>query len=71
MSTNYIKVNEEKLVNLIRDSHKFNCLKSIGIDDLLDENGISLGERTSGSYYKYDDMPDEEVIEEYKDFDRI
>lgn len=67
MSTNYIKVNEEKLANLIRDAHKFNCLKYIGIDDLLDENGISLGERTAGSYYEYDDMPDEEVIEEYID----
>lgn len=67
MSTNYIKVNEEKLATLIRDAHKFNCLKSIGIDDLLDDNDISLLDRTNGSYYEYDDMSDEEVIEEYID----
>lgn len=60
-----IQIDEERLAELIRKADKFEWLTYIGVEDILDEKGISLMDSTGGGYYKYDDMPDKEVIEDY------
>ena len=60
-----IQIDEERLAELIRKADKFEWLTYIGVEDILDEKDISLMDSTGGDYYKYDDMPDKEVVEDY------
>ena len=60
-----VQIDEERLAKLIRQANKFSWLSYIGVEDILDEKDISIGDRTNGDYYKYDDMSDKEVIEDY------
>lgn len=60
-----VQVEEKKLAELIKKAYKFEWLNQLNVEDLFDEKGISLGDSTYNEYYKYDDMSDKEVIEDY------
>ena len=60
-----VQVEEKKLAELIKKAYKFEWLNQLKVEDLFDEKGISLGDSTYNEYYKYDDMSDKEVIEDY------
>lgn len=60
-----IQIGEDKLADLIRKANKFEWLNQLSVEDRFDEKGISLIDSTNGGYYKYDDMSDKEVIEDY------
>lgn len=60
-----VQIEEEKLANLIRKANKFEWLNQLNVEDIFDEKGISLIDSTNRGYYKYDDMSDKEVIEDY------
>ena len=60
-----VQVEEKKLAELIKKAYKFEWLTQLNVEDLFDEKGISLGDSTYNEYYKYDDMSDKEVIEDY------
>lgn len=60
-----IQIGEDKLADLIRKANKFEWLSQLSVEDRFDEKGISLIDSTNGGYYKYDDMSDKEVIEDY------
>ena len=60
-----VQIEEERLANLIRKTNKFEWLDHLNVEDLFDKEGISLGDSTYNGYYKYDDMSDKEVIEDY------
>lgn len=60
-----IQIGEDKLADLIRKANKFKWLSQLSVEDRFDEKGISLIDSTNGGYYKYDDMSDKEVIEDY------
>ena len=60
-----VQVEEKKLAELIKKAYKFEWLNQSNVEDLFDEKGISLGDSTYNEYYKYDDMSDKEVIEDY------
>lgn len=60
-----IQVEEKKLAELIRKADKFEWLNQLNVEDMFDEEGISIIDNTNGAYYKYDNMSDKEVIEDY------
>ena len=60
-----VQVEEKKLAELIKKAYKFEWLNQLNVEDLFDEKGIALGDSTYNEYYKYDDMSDKEVIEDY------
>ena len=60
-----VRVNEDKLAELIRKANKYNWLKRLGAEDVLSEHkGISLMDYTDGDYYQYDDMPIYQIMED-------
>lgn len=60
-----IQIEEGKLADLIRKANKFEWLSQLSVEDRFDEKGISLIDSTNGGYYKYDDMSNKKVIEDY------
>lgn len=60
-----IQIEEDKLADLIRKANKFEWLNQLSVEDRFDEKGISLIDSTNGGYYKYDNMSDKKVIEDY------
>lgn len=66
-----VQIEESRLAELIKKAHKFEWLNEsewlnqLDVEDLFDENGVVLEESDYNEYYKYDDMSDEKVIEDY------
>lgn len=66
-----VQIEEKKLAELIRKANKFEWLNEfewlnqLNVEDLFDENGVLVDESTYNEYYKYDNMSDKEVIEDY------
>lgn len=60
-----VQVNEDKLAELIRKANKYDWLKGFDIEDMLsDYKDVSMMDYSGGAYYKYDDMPICEIIED-------
>lgn len=60
-----VQVEEKRLAELLRKANKFEWLNQLNVEDIFDEKGISLIDSTNRDYYKYDNMSDKEVIENY------
>lgn len=66
-----VQVEESILAELIKKAHKFEWLNEwewlneLDVEDLFDENGVAAEKSDYNEYYKYDDMSDEKVIEDY------
>lgn len=60
-----VQVSEDKLAELIRKTNKYDWLKNFDIEDVLsDYKDVSMMDYSDGAYYKYDDMPICEIMED-------
>lgn len=60
-----VQVNEDKLAELIRKANKYDWLKEFDIEEVLSDcKDISLMDYSGGAYYRYDDMPICEIMED-------
>lgn len=60
-----VQVNEDKLAELIKKANKYDWLKDFDIEDVLyDYKHVCMMDYSGGAYYKYDDMPICEIMED-------